>query len=197
MANTPTLAMPYIVSSQAQKEVTHNDALNDLDFLAQAGVLDKDLNTPPASPANGDSYIIGPSPTGAWSGAAGKLAGFYSGWRIKTPLEGWLCWVRDDDRLLYYSGTAWGNLATPFLETTTTYDPPSLTTGSGTTSAAITLTGAVLGDYVLVAAPYDLQGIMATAYVSAADTVRIRLHNITGSTIDLASGSWKLRVVKS
>ncbi len=196
MANTPRLAMPYLVASQSQKEVTHNDAINDLDFIAQANVLDRDLNTPPATPATGDSYVIGPSPTGAWSGQANALAGYYSGWKIKTPVEGWVTWVRDEDRLLYYTGSAWGNLATPFLETTTTFDPPNMATATGTTSAAITLTGAALGDFAMASAPYDLQGVVCTAYVSAANTVRIRLHNETGGAIDLASGTWRVRVYK-
>lgn len=79
---------------------------------------------------------------------------------------------------------------------TTTYDPPSLATGSSTKSANITVPGAVIGDFVLVSAPYDLQGAVATAYVSAADTVVINLANLTGATIDLASGAWKVRVIK-
>lgn len=62
MSQSPRLGLPYLVSGQAQKEVTHNDALNGLDFLVQLNVLDRDLNTPPASPTEGDTYIIGPSP---------------------------------------------------------------------------------------------------------------------------------------
>ncbi len=39
MPNTPNLAMPYLVASQAQKEVTHNDALNDLDVWPKMSVI--------------------------------------------------------------------------------------------------------------------------------------------------------------
>ena len=60
----------------------------------------------------------------------------------------------------------------------------------------ITITGAALGDYVLVSAPYDLQGITYSGYVRAANAVRIRLQNETGGTIDLASGTWKVVVSK-
>ncbi|MBI1274221.1 MAG: DUF2793 domain-containing protein [Alphaproteobacteria bacterium] len=196
MANTPTIAMPYLVASQVQKEVTHNDALNDLDFTAQASAHDRDLNAPPGSPAQGDCYVIGPSPSGAWSGSAGALAGYYSGWRIKTPSAGWRAWLRDEGRLAYYTGSGWGNLATPFLEGAATWDPANLADGAGETSAAITVTGAAFGDFAFAAAPYDLQGITCTAYVSAADTVRIRIQNETGGAIDLASGAWKVRVIK-
>jgi len=49
----------------------------------------------------------------------------------------------------------------------------------------------------MAAAPYDLQGITATAYVSASDTVKIRLQNESGGAIDLASGTWTVRVRKA
>lgn len=107
MSNSPRLALPYIVSGQAQKEVTHNDALNGLDSLAQIGVLSATLDTPPGSPAEGDSYIIGSSPTGAWAGHAGKVASYYSGWQIRTPREGWLAWVADTDGFVAHDGSNW------------------------------------------------------------------------------------------
>lgn len=83
------------------------------------------------------------------------------------------------------------------LNGTAVWNPGSLADGVGETSAAITVTGAALGDYVLVSAPYDLQGITCNGYVSATDTVKIRLQNETTSVIDLASGTWKVRVIKS
>ncbi len=197
MSTTPNLAMSYIAASQAQKEVTHNDALNDLDFVAQLSALDHTLATPPGSPATGDTYIIAASPTGAWTGAANGVAAYYSGWKIKTPVAGWTAWARNDSRLLYYTGSTWSLLATPCLDATTTWNPGAITTGTGSTSSAITLTGAALGDFALVTAPYDLQGIDATAYVSAANTVKIRLNNLSGGTVTLASGTWRVRVMKA
>ena len=77
-----------------------------------------------------------------------------------------------------------------------TWNPGSLIDGAGETSGDITVSGAVLGDFVLVSAPYDLQGITCNGYVSAADTVKIRLQNETGGTIDLASGTWKAIVLQ-
>ena len=77
-----------------------------------------------------------------------------------------------------------------------TWDPASLADGAGETSTAITTTGAALGDFVLVSAPYDMQGILATGYVSATNTVKIRIQNETVGTINLASGTWKVRVIK-
>ena len=77
-----------------------------------------------------------------------------------------------------------------------TWDPSSLTDGTGQTSSAITVTGAAAGDYVLVAPPYDLQDCTATGYVQAANTVEIRLQNESGGTRDLGSGAWRVRLIK-
>lgn len=82
------------------------------------------------------------------------------------------------------------------LQATSTYNPGSLADGAGETSSGITVTGAALGDFCQVAAPYDLQDITVSCYVQATDTVEIRVQNESGSTIDLASGSWKVRITK-
>lgn len=82
------------------------------------------------------------------------------------------------------------------LEASLVWNPGNLADGAGETSSGITVTGAAFTDFVLVGAPYDLQGITCTAYVSATDTVKIRLQNETGGAIDLASGTWKVRVLQ-
>jgi hypothetical protein len=79
--------------------------------------------------------------------------------------------------------------------TSTTFNPGSLADGAGETSSGITVTGAALGDFVLVSAPYDLQDITVTGYVQAADTVEIRVQNESTGTVDLASGTWKIKVI--
>lgn len=76
-----------------------------------------------------------------------------------------------------------------------TWDPGSLVDGAGETKA-ITVTGAALGDFVLVAAPCDLVDMTVTGYVQAANTVEIRLQNESGGTVDLTSGTWKVKVLK-
>lgn len=75
-----------------------------------------------------------------------------------------------------------------------TYDPPSMATLTGATTT-VTVTGAALGDMVIaVSFSLDLQGISVTAYVSAANTVAVRFFNGTAGTIDLASGTLRVRV---
>lgn len=108
MDETANLKLPYILAAQSQKHVTHNEALRALDALVQLAVLDKDLTAPPGSPAEGARYIVAASPTGGWSGQAGKIAAYRDGaWGFHTPFEGWLAWVADEDTLYVFNGTSW------------------------------------------------------------------------------------------
>jgi len=91
---------------------------------------------------------------------------------------------------------AFVNATYPPLSNALTWNPGNLIDGAGETSSAITVTGAALGDTVQVFPPYDLQAILCTGYVSATNTVTIRLQNETGGPIDLANGSWLVRVRK-
>ena len=109
MANTTgRLSLPYIMQSQSQKEVTHNQALNILDVLIQAVVLDIAVNTPPGSPTLSDCYIVGSSPTGAWSGKANYIAqAIDGGWYFVAPFKRLKLWVESLDLEYYYDGAAW------------------------------------------------------------------------------------------
>jgi lysophospholipase L1-like esterase len=108
MDSTPNLQLPYLMAAQAQKHVTHNDALRALDALVQLAVLDKDLTAPPGSPADGSRYIVAASPSGAWTGQAAKIAAWQDGaWAFYVPREGWRAWVADEDTTYAYTGAAW------------------------------------------------------------------------------------------
>ena len=77
-----------------------------------------------------------------------------------------------------------------------TINPVSLLDGAGETVQVTGVTGATLGDWVLVSAPYDLQDITVTAYVQATGVVEIRIQNEGAATVDLASGIWRILVIK-
>lgn len=111
MTATTHLALPLIAPAQAQKHITHNEALALIDALVQLSVLDRDLTAPPASPANGDRYIVGPSPSGAWTGHAGAIAWFdVDVWRFLTPIAGWIAWIADEALPVVWTGSAWAPL---------------------------------------------------------------------------------------
>ncbi len=108
MSQSPNLTLPYIVAAQAQKHVTHNEAIRALDCIVQLAVADRNMIAPPATPIDGDRYIVPASATGAWSGQAGRIAAFQDGaWAFYTPREGWTAWVNDEDVLVAWSGSAW------------------------------------------------------------------------------------------
>jgi hypothetical protein len=106
---SPILALPLIQPAQAQKHVTHNEALRLLDVLVQAAVSTRGANTPPATPAAGERHIVGSAPTGLWAGQAGRIALWEdpSGWAFLTPLEGWTAHVVAEDAAAVFIDGAW------------------------------------------------------------------------------------------
>ena len=108
MSDTPNLKLPCIEAAQAQKHVTHNEALRSLDAIVQLGVLDRDLASPPASPADGDRYLVSSGASGDWSGKEDQIAVWQDGgWVFLEPRPGWLCWVIDEDALTVWNGSVW------------------------------------------------------------------------------------------
>lgn len=109
------------------------------------------------------------------------------------------------DTIVVVPGFHGSGLATAFISaahltpieyvSTLVWNPANLIDGAGETSPDIAVAGARLSDFALVAAPYDLQGIIATAYVQASDVVKIRIQNETTGTINLASDTWQVRVL--
>ena len=110
---SPRLGLPYIAPQQAQKHVTHNEAIRSLDVLVQPAVKSRTTATPPGSPAIGDTYIVAPSATGAWAGKDGKIATHVdAGWDFITPANGWLAYVNDTAQIAICQAGAWSPLVT-------------------------------------------------------------------------------------
>ncbi|WDR01367.1 DUF2793 domain-containing protein [Devosia algicola] len=108
MDSTPHLSLPYIMPGQAQKFITHNQALNALDGLVMLAVSSRNLSVPPATPASGARYIVASAPTGDWSGHANAIALFQDGaWSFLTPQEGWLAWCSDETQMLVLTADIW------------------------------------------------------------------------------------------
>ncbi len=108
MANSTNLQMPLMSASQAQKHVTHNEALRVLDAIVMLSIIDRDLTAPPGSPSEGDRYIPASVATGDWAGEEGNIAIYQDGaWAFYNPIEGWHCWVEDETLTLRHDGTSW------------------------------------------------------------------------------------------
>jgi hypothetical protein len=108
MDKTANLSLPYIMPSQAQKHVTHNESLGILDALVHLAVVDRDLATPPIGPSDGARYIVSAPATGAWTGRENQIAHFHDGsWKFLPPKDGYVAWVADEGRFLSWVGSSW------------------------------------------------------------------------------------------
>lgn len=128
-SQSPALSLPYLQPSQAQKHVTHNEALRRLDALVQLRVTGFDAVTPPAAPLPGETHALGAGATGDWAGQDGRLACYDAGaWLFIDPQEGWRAWGLAEAGLRVYSAGSWLAVVPP-LENLTGL-------GVGTTSDA-------------------------------------------------------------
>lgn len=111
MTDTPHLGLPTIAAAQAQKHVTHNEALRTLDALVMLAVLDREHSAPPAAPAAGDRYLVKATGTGAFAGRDNQIAHYCDeGWSFYAPQPGWVCYVLDESILVAWNGTAWSDV---------------------------------------------------------------------------------------
>lgn len=104
------LSLPLIQPAQAQKHVTHNEAIELLDMIVQLRLEDIDTNAPPPAPQEGQTWGVGDTPSGPWAGQAGQLASFRGGgWLFVAPQTGWQAYVTATDTISVYTGANWGS----------------------------------------------------------------------------------------
>ncbi len=106
--STNRFGLPFLAAAQAQKEVTHNEAIALIDLLVNPVVQSIAQVNIPLAPLPGQSWIVGAGATGAWAGNLNKIAGWtLSGWRFVTPVEGMSLWSLSDAATVQFNGTAW------------------------------------------------------------------------------------------
>jgi Protein of unknown function (DUF2793) len=110
-SETPRLKLPLLAAGQAGKHVTLNEAMLEIDLLAQIAIISTTLSVPPANPLEGDSYLVADAPTGAWAGHARALATLRDGqWLFRTAARGWIAFAAAENRTLVFDGSAWRDL---------------------------------------------------------------------------------------
>ncbi len=115
MTDSPNIGLPLMEAAQAQKHVTHNEALIFLDAILQVAVSNIAATAPPSSPTAGMRVVVGLSATGAFVGQSGKIAYFdYADWRFFSPRNGWVVWSTLDAALFIYTGGTWTKLTDLF-----------------------------------------------------------------------------------
>ena len=113
---SPILSLPYIQPAQAQKHVTHNEALRILDAVTQLSVIDTTLSAPPAQPAEGDRYIVADAATGGWAGQEHNIAVWVdSTWQFFIPARGWRADISGSGAEVRFDGAAWQDIGDPVV----------------------------------------------------------------------------------
>ena len=87
MSETLRLKLPLIHSNQAQKEITHNEALQMLDGIINPVVEAVSIAHPPEDSKAGELMLVGVQAEGMFSGHENKLAQNLgnNGWRFYSP----------------------------------------------------------------------------------------------------------------
>lgn len=195
--SSPDLGLPFIASQQAQPEVTHNTALMLLQALAN-GVIGVGSNTPPGSPVDGDAYIIGASPTGAWAGRANAVAIYLGGWfflpdrntagtiiPIGARHQGLSAYNRADATMYRWSGTAWQSL--------TYATAADLAAHTGSTSAHdaanITFTPTTAADWSGGVDPGDVDNALDQLQAKASSKVTVNAASDADITLTAAQAN--------
>ncbi len=100
------------VAGQSQKELFVNEAHALVDALLHAAV-EGEADDPPATPVEGESWLVGATPTSAWADQAGRLASFQAGaWLFVEPREGMRVHDLSTGQSLLFRG-GWQRPATP------------------------------------------------------------------------------------
>jgi Protein of unknown function (DUF2793) len=118
-AATARHGLPNLFVGQAQKEVTHNEALARIDALLHPVVEDQIAAPPPSLGVESDGlcWLIADMATGLWSGRDGQIARWSGGsWRYLIPVEGMIVWHALGNKRLFYIAGDW-------VETTAIGDP--------------------------------------------------------------------------
>ena len=111
MAGTPRMGLEYMEVNQSQKEVTFNQALDQLDFFC--GLTVESIRTSPAtSPEDGAAYLIGASATGSWLGKDDYIAHYVNGaWAYYPPFYGLSVYIKANNADWRYKTNGWAEIS--------------------------------------------------------------------------------------
>ena len=115
-SSTARHALPLLFAGQSQKEATVNGALGLADILLHPAI-EGEASSPPESPGDGESWLVGASPSGAFAGREGSLACYQLGaWIFAAPRDGMRVLDRSTGQFLHRHGE-WRRETTPEFPT--------------------------------------------------------------------------------
>jgi Protein of unknown function (DUF2793) len=108
MDRTGRFDLPLIMPSQAQKHVTHNEALTLLDGLVHLVIKSSGDFFPPLSAVTDDAFIVGSPASGAWFGHDGEIAlNTDAGWRFSPAVRGMVALFSTEGELRIFESGLW------------------------------------------------------------------------------------------
>ena len=186
----------------------YNADFQKLDTCVMLSVKSIGNNTPPGSPANGDRYIVGASPSGDWTSHAGELALYISSaWTFYSVSEGWIIWDETEEAAKAYDGSSWLNvLSLQQASERGGYDTYSATAARTVADERMIFCDTSGGAYdVTLPAPSGVQGIPFHVVKTTTDTNTVtiksasgNIQGVAGSTgVAIGSGGREGRIVVS
>ncbi len=93
-----------MAAGQSQKEFFVNEAHSLADMLLHP-VIEGEANDPPATPTDGECWLVGSTPTGDWVSQAGDIACNQGGtWVFVTPQDGLVLFDKTSGQSRRYLG---------------------------------------------------------------------------------------------
>ena len=104
-SRTTRFELPLLFAGQAQKELFVNELAARLDALLH-GAVEAELAVPPASPSDGQAWLVGSGASGVWSGKTGQIAARQAGnWLFFAPRDGLRMLNRSTGQDLRFKGS--------------------------------------------------------------------------------------------
>ena len=103
-STTTNFEFPLLFSGQAQKEFFLNQSISLIDAMLAATAV-QTIGSPPASPTEGECYIVDPTPSGDWAGHQDQIAIRIGGdWHFVPPHDGMSVFDQDAGVTKHYDG---------------------------------------------------------------------------------------------
>lgn len=200
--------LPYLAVGQAQKHVTLNESLRKLDAIVQLAVVSATTPAEPASPSDGEVYILPPGKSGThWSILTdGRLAYYRDGaWVELQPRTGWLAYIKDAGNVLAFDGVDWaafaaGLASNVFAAPQTFASPHGASLALDIIEEELTLIGAGVTSAIAIPNGSICFGVSerVTEAVSGASSFKVGVSGETnkfGDLLGLSSGSTNFGII--
>lgn len=102
---TARFDFPLLFAGQAQKEGYVNEIAARIDALLHLAI-EGELAAPPASPGNGQAWLVAANASGEWSGKSGQIAACQAGnWLYLSARHGMRLLNRATGQFMQFTGT--------------------------------------------------------------------------------------------